>query len=72
MQNLEELVFAELRNSLINDKILKTKAIKIINSLIENGCEVVVDKKINKYFNNKLKLAKEDDWKQNILTPNCQ
>ena len=56
-----------LETLLINDKILKTKAIKIINSLIENGCEVVVDKKINKYFNNKLKLAKEDDWKTEYL-----
>ena len=56
-----------LETLLINDKVLKTKAIKIINSLIENGCDVVVDEKINKYFNNKLKLAKEDDWKTEYL-----
>ncbi len=56
-----------LETLLINEKVLKTKAIKIINSLIKNGCEVVVDKKINKYFNNKLKLAKEGDWKTEYL-----
>ena len=37
-----------LETLLINEKILKTKGIKIINSLIESGCEVIVDKKINK------------------------
>ena len=52
---------------LINEKILKTKGIKVINSLIENGCEVIVDKKINKLFNNKLKLARELDWKTEYL-----
>ena len=56
-----------LETLLINDKILKTKGIKVINSLIKNGCEVVVDKKINKFFNNRLKLARELDWKTEYL-----
>ena len=56
-----------LETLLINEKILKTKGIKVINSLIENGCEVIVDKKINKLFNNKLKLARELDWKTEYL-----
>ena len=56
-----------LETLLINEKILKTKGIKVINSLIENGCEVIVDKKINKLFNNKFKLAKELDWKTEYL-----
>ena len=56
-----------LETLLINEKVLKTKGIKIINSLINNGCEVVVDKKINKLFYNKLKLAKELDWKTEYL-----
>ncbi len=56
-----------LETLLINEKILKTKGIKVINSLIENGCEVIVDKKINKLFNNNLKLAKESDWKTEYL-----
>ena len=56
-----------LETLLINDKVLKTKGIKVINSLIESGCEVIVDKKINKLFNNNLKLAKELDWKTEYL-----
>ncbi len=56
-----------LETLLINEKILKTKGIKVINSLVKNGCEVIVDKKINKFFNNNLKLAKELDWKTEYL-----
>jgi glutamate-5-semialdehyde dehydrogenase len=56
-----------LETLLINEKILKTKGIKVINSLIENNCEVIVDKKINKLFNHNLKLAKELDWRTEYL-----
>ena len=56
-----------LETLLINEKILKVKGVKVINSLIKNGCKVVVDKKINKFFNNKLKLAKELDWQTEYL-----
>ena len=56
-----------LETLLLNEKILKTKGIKIINSLIENDCEVIVDKKINKLFNHNLKLAKELDWRTEYL-----
>ena len=47
---------------LIEEKALKTHAIEIINALIKSGCEVRVDNKINKLFQNKLKTAKEKDW----------
>ena len=56
-----------LETLLINEKILKEKVVKVINSLIKNGCKVVVDKKINKFFNNNLKLAKELDWQTEYL-----
>jgi glutamate-5-semialdehyde dehydrogenase len=52
---------------LINEKVLKSHSKIIINSLIESGCEVVVDAKINKIFKNKLKIAKEIDWKTEYL-----
>jgi glutamate-5-semialdehyde dehydrogenase len=52
---------------LINEKILNTHAKEIVNSLINSGCEVRVDKKINKIFKNKLKIAKEVDWKTEYL-----
>ncbi|MFL2890214.1 MAG: glutamate-5-semialdehyde dehydrogenase [Pelagibacteraceae bacterium] len=52
---------------LIDTKSLKTHAKPIIEKLISSGCFVLVDKKINKIFNNKLKLAKEIDWKTEYL-----
>ena len=52
---------------LIEENALKTHAKEIIHSLINSGCEVRVDNKINKLFKNKLKLAKEKDWKTEYL-----
>ena len=52
---------------LINSKSLKSHGVPIINKLISSGCAVVVDQKINKIFKNKLKLAKEQDWKTEYL-----
>ena len=52
---------------LIEENALKTHAKEIIHSLINSGCEVRVDIKINKLFKNKLKLAKEKDWKTEYL-----
>ncbi len=56
-----------LETLLINEKILNTHAREIINSLVNSGCEVRVDKKINKLFKNKLKAAKEIDWETEYL-----
>ena len=56
-----------LETLLINKNILKTKGVKVINSLIDNGCEVIADKSINKLFKNHLKMAKEIDWKTEYL-----
>ncbi len=52
---------------LIEEKALKTHAKEIINSLKKSGCEVRVDNKINRLFMNKLKFAKEKDWKTEYL-----
>ena len=52
---------------LIEEKALKTHAKEIINLLIDSGCEVRVDNKINKLFKNKLKRAKEKDWSTEYL-----
>ena len=52
---------------LIDEKALNTHAKEIINSLISSGCEVRVDNKINRLFKNKLKAAKEKDWKTEYL-----
>ena len=52
---------------LIDQKAIKTHAKEIIESLIDSGCEVRVDGKINKLFKNKLKAAKEIDWRTEYL-----
>ena len=52
---------------LIEKKALKSHAVEIINSLREAGCEVRVDNRINKLFKNKLKIAKEKDWRTEYL-----
>jgi glutamate-5-semialdehyde dehydrogenase len=51
----------------LRKKHLKHIAKEIINSLIKSGCEVRVDNKINKLFQNKLKIAKEKDWTTEYL-----
>ena len=56
-----------LETLLINEKILNSHGKIIIESLIASGCEVRVDKKINKIFKNKLKNAKEKDWRTEYL-----
>ncbi len=52
---------------LIDEKALNSHAKKIIQSLINSGCEVRVDSKINKLFKGKLKKAKEKDWRTEYL-----
>ncbi len=56
-----------LETLLIHEKCLKSHGISIIKKLMLAGCEVRVDKKINKLFDGKLKLAKEIDWKTEYL-----
>jgi glutamate-5-semialdehyde dehydrogenase len=52
---------------LIDSASLKKHARPIIDKLISLGCEIVVDKKINQLLVNKLKLAKEADWRTEYL-----
>jgi|TARA_B100001093_G_scaffold459106_1_gene472005 glutamate-5-semialdehyde dehydrogenase len=52
---------------LIDEKAINSHAKKIIQSLINSGCEVRADSKINKLFKGKLKKAKESDWRTEYL-----
>ena len=47
-----------LETLLIDEKALNSQGKSIISTLIDSGCEVRVDQKINKLFKNKLKLPK--------------
>ena len=52
---------------LIEEKALSSHAKEIINALLDSGCEVRADKKINKIFKGKLKKTTEKDWKTEYL-----
>ena len=52
---------------LIDEKALRSHAKEILNSLIKSGCELRVDKKLNRLFQNKLKVANEKDWRTEYL-----
>ncbi len=52
---------------LIEENALKSHAKEIINALLNSGCEVRADKKVNKLFQGKLKKAIEKDWKTEYL-----
>ena len=56
-----------LETLLINERIISSHGTKIINALIDEGCEIRVDSKINKYFDYKLKKTTEQDWKTEYL-----
>ena len=52
---------------LIDKKAINSHAKEIIQSLINEGCEVRVDSNINKLFKGKLKKATEKDWRTEYL-----
>ncbi len=52
---------------LIEEKALKSHAKEIINGLLDSGCEVRADKKVNKIFKGKLKKTTVRDWKTEYL-----
>ncbi len=69
---------AKLRNTaicgatetiLIHEKILKKFCNPILFNLEKNGCKIVGDKKINKFYKGKIKIAKERDWTKEYLGP---
>ena len=52
---------------LIDEKALNSHGKEIINALLNSGCEVRADNKVNKLFNGKLKKTVEKDWKTEYL-----
>ena len=69
---------AKLRNTaicgatetiLIHEKILKKFCNPILLNLEKNGCQIIGDKKIKKFYKGKIKIAKESDWIKEYLGP---
>ncbi len=67
---------AKLRNTaicgatetiLIHEKILSRFCNPILFNLERNGCQIIGDKKINKFYKGKIKIAKESDWTREYL-----
>ena len=54
---------------LIDRKCLITHCKPILEELSKSGCEIIGDKIIKKYFKNKIKIASENDWSTEYLSP---
>jgi len=68
---------AKLRNTaicgatetiLIHQKLLKKFCNPILSNLEKNGCKIIGDKQINKFYKKKIKIAKERDWSKEYLS----
>ena len=68
---------AKLRNTsicgatetiLFHEKILKKMCNSILKNLEENGCKIIGDKKIKKFFKGKIYNANEKDWSTEYLS----
>ena len=69
---------AKLRNTaicgatetiLIHKKVVKKFCNPVLLNLEMNGCKIIGDKEIRKYFKGKIKIAKESDWSKEYLGP---
>ena len=69
---------AKLRNTaicgatetiLINKKILNKFCNPILLNLEKNGCKIIGDKQVRKFYKGKIKIAKESDWSTEYLGP---
>ena len=54
---------------LIDRKCIITHCKPILEELSKSGCEIIGDKIIKKYLKNKIKIASENDWSTEYLSP---
>lgn len=68
---------AKLRNTaicgatetiLIHYSLLKRFCNPVLSNLENNGCKIIGDSKIKKYYKGKIKIAKESDWSKEYLS----
>ena len=69
---------AKLRNTaicgatetiLLHEKIIKRIGNKILKDLEDNGCKIIGDNKIRKFYNKKIRKASIKDWSREYLSP---
>ena len=70
-------VNAKLRNTaicgatetiLIHQNLLKKFCNPVLSNLENNGCKIIGDNKIRKFYKRKIKIAKESDWSKEYLS----
>jgi len=54
---------------LIDKKCLKTHCQPILSELVKLKCKIIGDKIVKKFVSEKIKIAKEKDWKTEYLSP---
>tara|TARA_B100001939_G_scaffold182217_1_gene156983 strand:+ start:40 stop:1290 length:1251 start_codon:yes stop_codon:yes gene_type:complete len=79
LKDAQKIVFnAKLRNTaicgatetiLIHQKILKRSCNYILKNLEKNGCKIIGDKKIRKFYKGKIFKATNKDWSKEYLSP---
>ena len=69
---------AKLRNTaicgatetiLIHQDLLKKFCNPVLSNLEDNGCKIIGDNKIKKFYKRKIKIARESDWSKEYLSP---
>ena len=69
---------AKLRNTsicsatetiLIHQDLLKRFCNPILSTLEDNGCKIIGDNKVRKFYKRKMKIAKKSDWSKEYLSP---
>ena len=79
LKDAQKIVYnAKLRNTaicgatetiLIHQKILKRSCNYILKNLEKNGCKIIGDKKIRKFYKGKIFKATNKDWSKEYLSP---
>ena len=68
---------AKLRNTsicgatetiLIHQNLLKKFCNPVLSNLEDNGCKIIGDNKVRKFYKGKIKIAKESDWAKEYLS----
>ena len=54
---------------LLNEKIVKKLGNSILKNLEKNGCKIIGDNKIKKFYKGKLQKATSKDWSKEYLAP---